>query len=98
MGRHLEGAGLQQTLGHGGPVRGAEVVAAAGAGATPVEQELLGAQARQARPLVEDVGVAYYLVPALGRVDVRLDDEDFFTLAPRAARSRVSNTVTEIVW
>jgi len=50
-----------------------EVVAAAGAGVTPVDHELLAGQARLTRRLVEEFAALDQLVPAGRRVDVHLD-------------------------
>ena len=51
-----------------------DVVAAAGAGMAPVEHELLGAEPREARLLVEHGGLLDELVPAMRRVHVDFDD------------------------
>ena len=49
------------------------MVAATSAGVAAVEHELLGAEPRQARFLVESRGVVHQLLPAGGWVDVHLD-------------------------
>ena len=47
-----------------------EMVAAAGPGVAPVEHELFGREAREARRLVERLGVLHQRLPVRGRVDV----------------------------
>ncbi len=51
-----------------------DVVAAAGAGVAAVDHELLGAEPRQARLLVEHFGDRDGFIPVRRRVDVHLDD------------------------
>ena len=66
------GAAQQRAVRRGGAAE-RHVVAAAGAGVAAVEHELLGAQAREARFLVERLDVVLQLVPVGGRMDVHLD-------------------------
>jgi hypothetical protein len=70
---HQIGAAQQRAVRRGRAAEG-DVVAAAGAGVTAVEHELLGAQAREPGLFVEDLGVAHQLVPTVGGVHVDLDD------------------------
>ena len=62
-----------------------DVIAAAVAGVKPVEHELLGAEAREAGLLVEDLGVAHEFVLAAGGVGV---DLDYAGVGSTARRSR----------
>ena len=67
------GPAQERAVGGRGPAQH-QVVAAARPGVAPVDHELLGAEAALARLLVQRRGVGAQLVPAVGRMDVHLDD------------------------
>ena len=71
-----------------------DVVAAAGAGVAAVEHELLGAEPREARLVVEHRGLLDELVPAVRRVHVDFDHagvgRDLEVVEPAVRRRRRS--------
>ena len=70
------------------------MVAAAGARMLAVDHELVGAEPRLPRLLVERLGVGHALAPVLGRMDVDLDHarigRDADDVEPRVDRRRVA--------
>ena len=71
-----------------------DVIAAAGTGVAAVEHELLRAEPRLPRFLVEDLGVLHQFAPAGRRMDVDFDDarigSDLQPYEPRIARRIVA--------
>ena len=87
------GTAQQRTVG-GRRAAERDVVAAAGAGVAAVEHELLGAEPRLARVLVERARAVDQLAPGGRRRDVHLDDagvrRDRHRLQARVARRRIA--------